>query len=224
MFKRKMICAIVLLSLVFGVTCSSIPVSAANYKSIGVSPGVVTMYNANITSSTITKIGVYFQSVFGTNATILITSYIASGAELGSSSKSGNISLYTLDFNQNLMSYVVAANLTTGDLVCSGSPWKFNSTSDMTVAGTTRNVVNLNYNITGHRTDFYYDRATGINVKATINVGGANWQNITLISTNAWSSAPSSSTSTMMLAVVGIGALVVGLAIGLVMGRRKKGK
>jgi hypothetical protein len=225
MFKQKVTCAIVLMSIIVAVTCASTPVSAANYKNIGVTAGVVNTYQYNSTATpTATKFTVYFESVVGTNATIVGTLYKASGNVISSSSKTGNISLHTSIYEQNLQPYVVAANLNGGDNVTYGSLRTFNSSSDMSVAGTTRSVLNLNYKYTGVRTDFYYDRATGITVKANIFEGGSSWENITLISTTAWSAGTQSSSSTLLLAGIGIGGLVVGLAIGLVVGRRKKGK
>jgi hypothetical protein len=226
MFKRKATCALIVLTILLAVTFMSSPAAAANYKAIGVKTGVLNTYQYNSTSApSNTKFTIFFQSVVLTNATIIGTLYNAGGVLVSSFTRSGNISLYTLITNQNLRSYVVAANLSVGDNVASGSPSKFNSSQDMLVAGTTRTVLDYNSNLTGARTDYYYDRLTGVLVKANINQGGTNWENVTMISTTAWSAPPTQEpTPTLLMAGIGVVGLIVGLAVGLVIGRRKKGK
>jgi hypothetical protein len=223
--KRKSICGIAVLSMLLAFTSTFVPATAANYKDIGVSTGVSVIYQYNSTASpSIHTLGVYYQSVVGTNATMIGTTYYGDGTIYGSFTKSGNISLYTNIFDQNLRPYVIAANLNVGDNVTIGSPvtFKINSSSTMLVAGAQRTVLNLNYNQLGSRTDFYYDQSTGLTVKANIYEGGSNWENVTLISTNAWSAAPAGISDTLLMAGIGIGGIVVGLAIGLVIGRAKK--
>jgi hypothetical protein len=223
--KKKSICAIAVLSMLLAFTSTFMPATAANYKDIGVSTGVIVTYQYNSTASpSIPRLSVYYQSVVGTNATMVGTTYHGDGTIHDSFTKSGNISLYTNVFAQNLRPYVIAANLNVGDNITIGSPvtFKINSSSTMSVAGTQRTVLNLNYNQLGSRTDFYYDQSTGLTVKANIYEGGTTWENITLISTNAWSAAPAGVSDLLLLTGIGIGAIVVGLAVGLVIGRRRR--
>jgi hypothetical protein len=225
--KRKSIFAIAALFMLIVSTSTFMPATAANYKNIGVSTGVMVDYQYSSTASPSShKFTVYYQSVVGTNATMVGTTYYDDGTIYGSFIKDGNISLYTNLFAQNLRPFVIAAGLNVGDNITYGAPimMKINSSSTMLVAGSQRTVLNLNYNQLGSRTDFYYDAATGITVKANIYEGGTSWENITVISTTAWSQAPAGASDIILLAGVGAGGIVVGLIVGLAIGRMRKSK
>jgi hypothetical protein len=106
--------------------------------------------------------------------------------------------------------WFVPADLVSGQLV--SIPYVINETTSMLVAGAVRTVNHLriaadNYGAGDYHPDIYWDKATGVLVKANI-LRYSTWTNITMLSTNMWSNGD----WTTLLLIGGGVALVIAVA------------
>lgn len=137
------------------------------------------------------------------------------------------------------MPTIIAANLTTGGLLYGTPGPTINSSTTMIVAGANRTVnyfkqnPNFNASVLGFYLEAWWDKATGLSVKWNLwwpaGQGGPLWQNVTMVSTTAWSPSPPAPTpspsafsTTSILAIAGVG--IVALVIGFLVGRSGKRK
>lgn len=106
--------------------------------------------------------------------------------------------------------WIVPADLVNGQLV--SIPYVINETTSMLVAGAVRTVNHLriaadNFGAGDYHPDIYWDKATGVLVKANI-LRHNTWTNLTMLSTNMWSNGD----WTTLLLISGGVALVIGVA------------
>lgn len=108
--------------------------------------------------------------------------------------------------------WVVSKNLTVGpDEILSAYPGVYVVNNlTMTAAGVSRFVLHANGSsvVTGFYFDMYFDRATGLVVQGNYGTP-AGWLNVTLISTNVWSAPVAGGLSTMTLAAIGEGVVIL---------------
>jgi hypothetical protein len=181
MMKRKLVWTMMLLTLVLSAGIVVSPIAAANYSKIGVRTGDYAVYSTRYTLSTANRTYVFVSNAVDTFSNLTITDYFADGSLQQSYAVFGNVSK-----GEALVWYwLVPANLSAGDLIYDGASRKVNETITMMVAGASRSVNYVGYNIGTIVFDIYYDRATGIMVRENIKTG-YSWGNRTMISTNLW--------------------------------------
>jgi len=199
------------------------PTSAVTYTSVGVAPGSSSVYSQVFSvSTTENKMVISIITVSGTVVDENITYYLADGTLVFKINP-------IVDVNSNnyvSMESIIASGLTSGEPVYPAAPYIINDSSTMTVAGASRTVEHFkqgSFNASNLWLEDWWDQATGITVKWNlwfpVSYGGPYWQNVTMVSTTAWSpSAPAqstfSTTSEITIAVVGIVALIVGFVAG----------
>jgi hypothetical protein len=116
--------------------------------------------------------------------------------------------------------FLIAKGLTKGDPIYPTATDIINDAATMTVAGASRTV---DEEFTGFDS-FYWDQATGITAGFNLGFPG-DWLNITMTSTNMWSSGWLSTTTlskTTLLLIGGVVIAVVMVAVAVVLVRRRK--
>lgn len=224
--KRKLACIFAVMATLLILSSSTTPiVSAANYSAVGVRTGdrQVYSYKTNMGGSinNVTIFTVYILGVTGTQISFVRNYNYPNGSYYGSDSYTENVSQWV--FGKHVWLILIPANLSVNDPIQSGAPYKVNQTFSATFAGVSRTVSNVSFMSAGKSCSKEYDKATGIFLYSNLYLGSNQWENISLISTTLWSaptSAPSS-TNWLMIGLGAIGGLIVGVAIGFAIKRRK---
>jgi chitodextrinase len=151
-------------------------VAAEDYTKIGVKVGDTAEYSVTMTGvSTPMVIGFVIANVTGTSVTI---------DSAGSTFISGNVSAG----GNSIWMYLIAANLTAGDLLYVGAPYTINQTITMTAAGESRTINHLNVTATGMGLtvilEIYWDKMTGLMTEQDDYNPISGWTNYTMITTS----------------------------------------
>jgi hypothetical protein len=225
--KRIMYVFTAIAALLILTSASAPTVTAANYQAIGVSVGDIATYKYTLTTgppydeinSTVTT----FLGLNGANVTIMRSYNYLNGTYFNSDIRTENITTYVP--GGIVWRRLIPANLDVGDPLQIGSPYKVNQTFTATLAGASRTIINASFLSSAVSCCKQYDRSTGILVRSILYLGSGDWENITLVSTTAWSpSAPSQGifNMTTIIAIAGVG--VAALAVGYLVGRSGKKK
>jgi hypothetical protein len=215
------------------------PTSAASYTSVGVVSGTSSVYSQTITGEpNANKLVITVYTVVGTAVSENLTYYLANGSVYYKISTTVNVNSNNPTIIEGVpdsyftMESIIASGLNASDPTYPAGPYKINDTSSMTFAGATRTIDYFQqspFNSSAWYFEGWWDQATGIIVKWNLwwpaAYGGPVWQNISMVSTTAWSaSAPVQSTfsSTSIITIVGVG--IVALIVGFVAGRHGKRK
>jgi hypothetical protein len=225
MMKKKLVYMFALTSALLLLAFSTTPISAApNYKIVGVRTGDTATYSYNtnmpdpVNQTSITTSIIL--GVSGTQVTLLRNYIYPNGSSYGNDILNENISQYTL--SGHIWLRLLPANLSVGDPIQVGSSLTVDQTFTATFAGMQRTVNNVTFMSSGMSCGKEYDKETGLFLASNLYLGSNHWENVSLISTTLWS-APSPAEPISLLSV-GLGAivgLVVGVAIGFVIKRRK---
>jgi hypothetical protein len=226
MMKRKLVCIFAVMATLFILASSTTPtVAVANYKAVGVKAGDIAVYsyktNMGGAVDQIATSTTYILGVSGTQISFLRNYNYANGSYYGSDSYTENVSQYGGGFHVWLR--LLPANLSVGDPIQVGSPYKVNQTFTATFAGVQRTVNNVTFMSAGISCGKEYDKETGLFLRSNLYLGSNQWENMTLLSTTAWS-APVSQPTNLLIVGLGagaIGGLVIGVVIGFAIKRRK---
>ena len=207
-------------------TSSTTPIAAAaNYKAVGIKNGDVATYtyktNMGGSIDQVATTTTYILGVSGTQVTFVRNYNYANGSYYGSDMYTENVSLYVP--SAHIWLRLLPANLSVGDPIQVGSPYKVNQTFTATFGGLQRSVNNVTFMSAGISCSKEYDKATGLFLQSNLYIGSNQWENVSLISTTAWSAPPSTQAPTDLLTVGlgAIGGLVIGVVIGFAIKRRK---
>jgi hypothetical protein len=213
--RKRTAYALVALTIILVITATTSPTRAADYTNVGVGLKDTATYKL---SSTFGYNGshIYVWGIVGATTYINVTQTYPNGT-LDKYQAIGDFTVFGV--------YLVAGNLSVGDLLWNGlySP-TINRSTTMTASGVSR-IVNIANNrsyppFTMDR--FYFDKETGLLIQGNIWTLAAGWRNFTLISTTAWPSTPPEGLlSITTIALVG-GVGVVALAVGFLVGRSGK--
>jgi hypothetical protein len=224
LLRKRVVYSLMALSLLL-VLSSTVTQPAAAALTLGVDPGMSADYTVVGTSIAYNRTHLYVYSKTAPQITMYVFNTRPDGTpDPSSTTLVGDPHNYNIPY---MFQWVVMAGGSVGDSLTTHSAMPvILGTLDMTAAGVTRTVNHSNGTSVGYPyVDIYSDKATGIIVKSYIQHSGGDWVNSTLISTNAWSSTASGlSSSTTTLLMVGAAALVVGLLVGVVIGRHGKRK
>ncbi|WXG43769.1 MAG: hypothetical protein WED04_07005 [Promethearchaeati archaeon SRVP18_Atabeyarchaeia-1] len=216
--KSLCVSALLFLILVAGITVTLS--SGADYTHIGVRNMDTADYKLCHTGDPDSRASFYFYNVIGTMVSINSTLYFPNGTTVRTH-MDGNVSRGT----GFLFVYIIVAGLKAGDpIVNSSLAPTINETIPLGFAGATRLINHLRMSPAGVPSDLYWDELTGIAVKVNLNLGGGEWENITLTATSLWHSPVFAYDPTMLY--LSYGAIAVSLVAVAVLlwlrGRRQK--
>jgi hypothetical protein len=223
--KRKLACIFAVMATLLVLTSSTTPmVAAANYKAVGIKSGdfATYTYKTNMGGSIdqVATSTTYILGISGTQVTFVRNYNFANDSYYGSDMYTENVSQYVPGAHVWLR--LLPANLSVGDPIQFGSPYKVNQTFTATFAGMQRTVNNVTFMSAGISCGKEYDKETGLFLRSNLYLGSNQWENMSLISTTAWSAPSSTQATTMLMVGLGaIGGLIVGVVIGLAIKRRK---
>jgi hypothetical protein len=180
--SRYNILAVLLVLLALLANCTS--ALAADYEKVGVKVGNTADYETSLTSSDYNRTHILVYGIVGTIIYLNFTYYHPNGVVGSESQLVGDV----FAGGGYLFAYFLAANLTAGDPIYSNAPEKINETITMTVAGTPRTVNHRSVITNNEYFDAYWDKPTGLMTK--LNFWLLGWINMTIISTDAWSTTP----------------------------------
>ncbi|WXG47556.1 MAG: hypothetical protein WED05_13015 [Candidatus Atabeyarchaeum deiterrae] len=175
--KRKMICALVVLSVLLASMSTITSTRAADYSKVGVKQGDWAEYAVSSTGHTWNKARLDITGVSGARANLSLTIYYPNGTIAGTETGYANVT------SGNVPYWMIAPNLNKDDLIYPASSNKINDTAQMIVAGATRTVNRLVWSSYGNLA-WEWDRTTGLTIRFYISDGG--WDNYTMTATNMW--------------------------------------
>jgi hypothetical protein len=224
MMKRKLACLLAVMATLFILTSSATPtVAAANYKAVGIKNGDVATYtyktNMGGTIDQVATTTTYILGISGTQVTFVRDYNYANGSYYGSDSYTENVSQYVP--GNHIWLRLIPANLSVNDPIQVGSSYKVNQTFPATFAGVQRSVNNVSFMSSGKSCSKEYDKATGLFLSSNLYLGSSQWENVSLVSTTAWSAPTSVPTNWLMVGLGAVGGLIVGVVIGFAIKRRK---
>jgi hypothetical protein len=181
--SRYGILAVLLVLLAWSANCTS--ALGADYEKVGVNLGNTADYKLSTDFGNQNRTHILVYGIVGTVVHLNITEYNPDGTVNSTSQTIGD--LYLGSYPMYL--YLLAANLTAGDPIGSGSPITINETITMTVAGASRTVNHLRTRASNQLPDgtfeVYWDKATGLMTKVNVWIF-VGWLNMTIMSTDAW--------------------------------------
>jgi hypothetical protein len=224
--KRSTVFALAILTatLVFSASINS--VSSADYSKIGVKNGDTGIYSMSGGPEGATLTGTartIFFNITGTLVWMNLTITFSNGTTMPTITSAGYVDTGESEGGfLPLFIFLLAANLTAGDCMVNNTEatgWNINETIPMIVAGVNRTVNHCSF--MGGAWDLYFDKATGISVKANVQVDDApvTWMNWTMTSTSLWSGGLP--VTTIVLIGVGVGAVIVVAAVYFIKVRHK---
>ncbi len=221
--RKSLACSLAALSILLVLCATLSPTTAANYNKVSVRVGDTATYKVSLTASTDNKSTTLVWGIVGTLVYLNATYYLPSGAV-----DSKNQYLVDVYAGSVLLTYMflIAGTLSKNDPLFHGATglW-INDTTSMVIDGVNRTV--NHFRAPGGFEEAWWDKETGLMVKANIFLF-FGWLNYTqMLSTNAWSAPappPSLLSNPMTLVAIGEGVLIVILALLLLRrgGRRKK--
>jgi hypothetical protein len=183
---------------------------AADYNKVGVKAGDTAEYSTSISSTNEVSMLIRIISVSAYMVTINVTYNYSTGPT------QTDVVYFDVSRGTGFISILTAPGLSVGDPVYLGSSAAIMDIIPMNVTGMTRTVNHYNFSIPGFAyEESYWDRDTGLLVKSS-NRNPNFSENITLISTTAFSSVA------VLVVVAGVvGALIVIVVVVEVIVRRK---
>jgi hypothetical protein len=207
------------LSIILVITAVTIPTRAADYTNVGVRLKDTATYKL---SSTFGYNGshIFVWGIVGPTTYINVTQSYPNGT-LDKYQSIGDFTSFGV--------YLVAGNLSVGDLLWNGAYSPTVARTDTMTAGGVSRIVNIanNRSYPPFAMDrFIFDKQTGLLIQGNIWTLAAGWRNFTLISTTAWSPSVQGEgtlglTTIALAGGVGVTALIVGFFVGR-SGKRKK--
>jgi hypothetical protein len=222
--KRKLACIFAVMATLLILTSSTTPIAATtNYNAVGIENGDIATYtyktNMGGSIDQVATTTTYILGLSGTEVTFVRDYNYANGSYYGSDMYTENVSQYVP--GAHIWLRLLPANLSVGDPIQVGSPYKVNQTFTTTFAGLQRSVNNVSFMSSGISCSKEYDKATGLFLQSNLYLGSSQWENVSLISTTAWSAPTSVPTNWLTIGLGAIGGLIVGVVIGFAIKRRK---
>jgi hypothetical protein len=200
--------------------------SAVDYTKVGVKNGDTAHYSGiggtagNITTGTMDLL---FWNITGTIVSANATLRWPNGTLILATTAKGNLTDGVQYGVFPIFVFLVVPNLSVNDSMVIDSPgqyWKINETITMTAGGASRSVNHLIApGAPNGLWDLYWDKETGITVKASIQTDPGNWMNWTMTSTSLWSGGLP--VTTLILIAAGVGVVVIVVAVYFIKVRHK---
>jgi hypothetical protein len=217
--KKNLAFGLVVISVFLLLSATFASTKAASYTQLGVHTGDTADYTykqdipAPINASNAARIN--FTSVSGTYIRITLTTYYPNQTVSSTNNRQGDVSI---GGNYTYL-YAIATNLAKDDPIFSGATMKINETIILAIAGGSRIVNHFVGTVGAAYYDLYWDKETGLMVKANQHLltDGHLWQNLTLTSTTVFSFG----FDPVLLVLVG-GAIGVVVVAAIIIVRRRK--
>jgi hypothetical protein len=182
--RKRYICWLLLMSILFGCAGISVVSSAPTYGKVGVEPGQWAEYACSSTIGGWTNVSQRYRiEITGVAEPIVHfnwTEFV--GDEVVEYQWLANLS------SGSLYQYFVTPNLSENDPLWLGSNFRVNHTMTMRVVGVERSVAFFEIRYFDFLKQISYDVETGIMVKSLTNTKGWSWTNLTMTSNNIWTS------------------------------------
>jgi hypothetical protein len=206
------------------------PSKAVDYNKVGVKVGDWAYYSANTNltgAAPAFNINFTITKIDRSNVTGTMNSYYTNGTLIMSQTQWGNLS--NGDWGTQgpgrlaFLWFLVVPGLSKDDPIFSNAPYTVNDTGTMVAGGMSRVYAHGNVSIANGSQDFHWDQATGIAIQTNIfGWTGSNhfYLNWAMISTSLWSS-PAQIPIELLLAAVGVIAVIVVVGVIVVLRKRR---
>jgi len=213
--REASVSALAVLGILLILSVASATPQAPDYK-VGVKVGDIAIYRLSHELAPWNKSRTLVHGILGPVVTFNLTVYNPDGSVASHTQ-------YTINVATGIGTgfFLIAGNLTTGDLIYPIGTMVINETIQMMVAGALRTVNHANYY--GGLLNAYWDQVTGLMTEFRYHPG--YWQNYTLLSTTAWApdTVPSLLNMTTIALIEGVVIIMLVIALIVLASRRRRG-